>query len=180
MAEAVVPVGTIRSSFYEGDITVSDVFNVSSLGIGPDQVSGYPLVDIYLTGKELKTVAEVDASVSPLMSSAQLYVAGLSYTFNPNRLIFNKVTNITLQARGGRTESINNDQLYCVVAGLYSGQILPVVDEESFGLLSIEPKKKDGTPVINFEDHILYMNGESDREIKEWYAIAQYIDSFDL
>src|SRR5699024_8418920 len=70
---AVVPVGTIRNSLYEGNITVSDVFNVSSLGIGPDKVSGYPLVEVYLTGKELKTVAEVDASVSPIMPSAQLY-----------------------------------------------------------------------------------------------------------
>src|SRR5690606_39575107 len=33
---AVVPVGTIRNTFYEGEITVSDVFNVSSLGIGPE------------------------------------------------------------------------------------------------------------------------------------------------
>lgn len=54
---AVVPVGTIRNSLYEGEITVSEVFNVSFLGIGPDKISGYPLVEVYLTGKELKTVA---------------------------------------------------------------------------------------------------------------------------
>lgn len=37
-------------------------------------------------------LCEVDASVSPLMSSAQLYMSGLAYTVNPNRMIFNRVT----------------------------------------------------------------------------------------
>lgn len=177
---AVVPVGTIRNTFYEGEITVSDVFNVSSLGIGPDKISGYPLVEVYLTGKELKTIAEVDASVSPLMPSAQLYIAGLSYTFNPNRLIFNKVTDVKIQRRDGTTEEIDDNKLYRVVAGLYSGQMLPVVSEKSFGLLKLEPKKKDGTPITDFEEHIIYMNDGTNREIKEWYAIAAYISSFPI
>lgn len=177
---AVVPVGTIRNTFNEGEITVSDVFNVSSLGIGPDKISGYPIVEVYLAGKELKTIAEVDASVSPIMPSAQLYVAGLSYTFNPNRLIFNKVTDVKIQRRDGSIEEIVDDKLYRIVAGLYSGQMLPVVSEKSFGLLSLVPKKKDGTPITDFEEHIMYMNDGTNREIKEWYAIANYLSSFPI
>lgn len=48
----------------------------------------YPLLSVYLTGKELKAVAEVDASVTPIMSAAQLYIKGLSYTFNPKPTAF--------------------------------------------------------------------------------------------
>ena len=114
---AVVPKGTIRSSFVKGYITVSDVFNVSSLGVGPDKVSGYPLISVYLTGKELKTVAEVDASITPIMDVAQLYISGLNYTFNPNRLIFNKVTDAYLVAEDGTREEIKDDELYRIVAG---------------------------------------------------------------
>jgi len=55
---ALEPSGTVRDTFQKGKLTVSDVFNVSSLGIGADRVAGYPLVSVYLTGKELKTVAE--------------------------------------------------------------------------------------------------------------------------
>jgi len=58
IAAAIVPVGNINSSLYKGDITVSDVFDVSSLGVGKDGLSVYPLIEVYLTGKELKTVAE--------------------------------------------------------------------------------------------------------------------------
>ena len=48
--------------YTKGDITVEDVFNSFSLGIGKDGVAGYPLISAYLTGKELKLAAEVDAS----------------------------------------------------------------------------------------------------------------------
>ena len=57
---SIVPVGIIRSSFKQGPITISDVYEVMSLGIGDDGITGYPLASVYLTGKELKTVAEVD------------------------------------------------------------------------------------------------------------------------
>ena len=177
IAAAVVPIGNIRDSFNKGDLTVSNVFNVNSLGVGPDKLSGYPLLDIYLTGKELKTVAEVDASVTPIMNEVQLYVAGLSYTFNTNRFIFNKVTDVSLQHHDGTIEEIDDKKLYRVVSGLYSAQMLPYVNDKSFGILSVIPKKKDGSPVTNFEDHILYMN--DNQEVKEWYAIANYLQSFE-
>ncbi len=177
IAASVVPIGNIRDSFSKGNITVSNVFNVNSLGVGPDKQSGYPLLDIYLTGKELKTVAEVDASVTPIMKEVQLYVAGLSYTFNTNRFIFNKVTDVSLQNQEGTKEAIDDKKLYRVVSGLYSAQMLPFVNEKSFGILSVIPKKKDGTPVTNFEDHIIYMN--DNQEVKEWYAIANYLQSFE-
>ncbi|MCF6466105.1 bifunctional metallophosphatase/5'-nucleotidase [Clostridium sp. Cult2] len=176
IAASVVPSGTIRGSFVEGYITVSDVFNVSSLGIGPDKVSGYPLISVYLTGKELKTVAEVDASITPIMSVAQLYTSGLNFTFNPNRLIFNKVTDVYLEKEDGSREEIKDDELYRVVAGLYSAQMLSIVGDKSFGLLSIVPKTKEGLPITDYEAQIIYDEGH---EIKEWLAIAEYLKSFD-
>src|SRR5690625_6653541 len=100
-------------------------------------------------------IAEVDASVSPIMKSAQLYVAGLEYTFNPNRLIFNKVTDVKIRNDDGTTEEIDDDKLYRLVAGLYSGQMLPVVNDQSYGLLSLVPKDENGEPIEDFEDHIL-------------------------
>ncbi|NLW40608.1 MAG: bifunctional metallophosphatase/5'-nucleotidase, partial [Tissierellia bacterium] len=174
IAASVVPKGTIRGSFVKGYITVDDVFTVSSLGIGADKVSGYPLISVYLTGKELKTVAEVDASIAPIMSVAQLYLSGLNFTFNPNRLIFNKVTDVYLEGEDGSREEIEDDKLYRLVAGLYSAQMLSIVGDKSFGLLSIVPKTKDGVPIEDFEEHIIYDNGH---EIKEWLAIAEYLKS---
>ena len=38
-----------------------------------------------------KAAIELDASVQPLMTSAQLFMSGVEYSFNQNRMIFNKV-----------------------------------------------------------------------------------------
>ena len=81
---AVVPSGTIRDTYTKGDITVENVYNSFSLGIGKDGMAGYPLISTYLTGKELKLAAEVDASVSDFMTTARLYSSGLNFTYNPN------------------------------------------------------------------------------------------------
>lgn len=176
IAAAIVPYGIIRDSFVEGNITVADVFNVSSLGVGKDKVSGYPLISVYLTGKELRTIAEVDASIQPVMDAAQLYTSGLNYTFNTKRMIFNKVTDAYLENSEGNREEIIDHKLYRVVAGLYSAQMLSVVGDKSFGLLSIIPKTEDGTPITDFEAQIIY---QGDHEVKEWLGLAQYLQSFD-
>lgn len=170
---AVVPSGVIRDSFTKGDIRVRDIFKVSPLGIGKDKISGYPLIDVYLTGKELKTAAEVDASIQPIMSSAQLYMDGLKYSFNPNRIIFNKLTDISLLTETGE-EELEDNKLYRVVANLYTAQMLNIVGDQSMGLLSIVPKDKNGKTIDNFEDRIIYDNGQ---ELKEWVALTQFLQA---
>ncbi len=180
VAAAIVPVGTIRNTFFKGGVTAADVYGASSLGIGPDKVPGYPLISIWLTGKELKTVCEVDASITALMEDAQLYISGVDFTFNPNRLIFNKVTDVKLQKNDDSVEKLVDNRLYRVVAGLYSAQMLSVVGDKSFGLLSIVPKTAEGEPIKDFEAYIVNeQSGGRNFEVKEWYAIAEYLQSFD-
>lgn len=171
---AIVPAGMVRDTFIEGDITVEQVFNAFSLGIGPDGVPGCPLVKTYLTGEELKVLAEIDGSISDLLSYARLYLSGMNFTYNPNRLILNKVTDCYLEKNGERVE-IEDDKLYCVISDLSSAQMLGSVTDMSFGLLKVIPKFEDGTPVENYEDLIVTKDG---KEVKAWVAMANYIDSF--
>ena len=179
---AVVPSGTVRDTYARGDITVEQVFNSFSLGIGADGVPGYPLIEVYLTGKELKAAMEVDASVTPIMPAAQLYMSGAKYAFNTKRMFFNRVydaalTDVTFHETGtGDTYEIDDNALYRVVTGMYSAQMLGTVKSKSMGLLSLEPKQANGTPVTDFADCILYdANGN---ELKEWYALAAYLEQF--
>ena len=173
---AVVPSGTVRDTYTKGDITVEDVYNSFSLGIGKDGVAGYPLINAYLTGKELKLVAEVDASISDFMTTARLYCSGLNFTYNPHRMILNKVTDCYLTRAVGERTEIEDDKLYHVVTDLYTGQMLGSVMKMSYGLLSLEPKDKDGNPIENLEDHAVM---EGNKELKAWEAIARYMQSFD-
>lgn len=173
---AIVPSGCVRDTYAIGDITVEDVFNSYSLGIGLDGIPGYPLISMYLTGAELKTGAEIDASVSDFMKSARLYLNGINFSYNPHRLILNKVTDCYLTDNEGNRVEIQDDKLYRVVCDLYSGQMLGAVTDVSFGILSIQPKFADGTPIENIEDAIIINNGQ---EIKAWAAIAAYLESLE-
>jgi 2',3'-cyclic-nucleotide 2'-phosphodiesterase (5'-nucleotidase family) len=176
---AIVAAGTMRGSFVKGDITVSDAFASNSLGAGLDGMPGYPLISVYLTGKELRNICELDASISPIINVAQLYMSGLSFTFNPNRMIFNRVTDVHLVKPDGTAEKVNDSKLYRVVTGLYSGQMLSYVNKKSFGILSLVPKSKDGKPITDYEDQIIYYySNERKNEVKEWFSTAQYLQSF--
>ena len=138
---------------------------------------GYPLVAVYLTGKDLKTAMEIDASVSDLMGAARLYCSGVGYEYNTSRMIFNKVTRswlVRTQADGTKTtEKIDDSKLYRVVTGLYCAQMLGMVEEKSFGILSITPRDENGDPVEDMETRILHNPDGS--EVKEWFALADYL-----
>ena len=163
--------GVIRESVPMGDVTVSDIFNAASLGVGTEG----ELVAIYLTGRDLLTALEVDASVYPLMNAAQLFFSGVEYSFNTNRMIFNKVDSAMLRWADGTLETIEPDRLYRVVAGMYVGQMLGSVEATSFGLLQIVPRDAKGNPIAT-EDLVNYVvRDENGTPLKEWYAISAYL-----
>ena len=174
--------GVLRANLPAGDLTAAMAFDVLSMGVGEDGTSGFPLVAVYLTGKELKAAMEVDASVTPIMPAAQLYMSGAKYAFNTKRMFFNRIydaalTDVTFDESGtGNAYEIDDNALYRVVTGMYSAQMLGTVKSKSMGLLSLEPKQANGTPVTDFSDCILYdANGN---ELKEWYALAAYLEQF--
>ena len=165
----------IRGSLPVGDVTVSDVFNAASLGVGTEG----ELVGIYLTGKDLKNAIELDASVQPLMNAAQLFMSGVEYSFNQNRMIFNKVDYAMLRNDDGSLTEIEDEKLYFVVAGMYMGQMLGSAEETSMGILTITPRDEEGNPIA-VSDLVNYVvKDASGKPLKEWYAIADYLNQMD-
>ena len=158
-------------------------FDVLSMGVGEDGTSGFPLVAVYLTGKELKAAMEVDASVTPIMPAAQLYMSGAKYALQHQADVLQPGLRCGADGRDLRWKAarrnayeIDDNALYRVVTGMYSAQMLGTVKSKSMGLLSLEPKQANGTPVTDFADCILYdANGN---ELKEWYALAAYLEQF--
>ena len=179
--------GVLRAPIAAGDITTSMAFDVLSMGVGEDGTSGFPLVDVYLTGTELKAVLEVDASVTPIMNAAQLYINGIDYSFDTHRMFFNRVYRAllaeeTVEQNGKETHiertltEIDDDKLYRVVTGMYSAQMLGTVKSKSMGLLSLVPKDENGNEITDFSTRVL--KDKNGNEIKEWYALAAYLKNF--
>lgn len=172
---AITAAGVIRGSLPKGNVLVSDTFNAASLGVGTEG----ELVGIYLTGKDIKNAIELDASIQPLMSTAQLFMSGVEYSFNKYRMIFNKVDYAKFRDDNGTVTDIEDDKLYFVVAGMYMGQMLGSVEETSMGLLSITPRDAQGN-AISADKLVNYViKDEKGNPLKEWYAIADYLCSMD-
>ena len=168
---ALTAAGVIRETIPVGNVTVSDVFNAASLGVGTEG----ELIGVYITGADLMNAFEVDASVYPLMHSAQLFMSGAEYSYNTGRMIFNKVDHAMLRRNDGTLEAIDKDKLYLVVTGMYAGQMLGSVEETSMGLLTITPRDAQGNPIAVADLKNYVVHDKNGNPLKEWYAITSYL-----
>ena len=90
-------------------------------------------------------------------------------------MFLNRAYDVKTTNGDGETAEPESDRLYRVVADLYSAQMLGTVNSMSHGLLSVVPKDKDGNEITDYEEHIIY--NEDGSELKEWDALAGYLDS---
>ena len=163
--------GVVRGTLPLGEVTISHVFNAASLGVGTEG----ELVGAYLTGKDLRTALELDASIQPIMIDAQIFASGVEYSFNQKRMILNKVDYAMLRNSDGTLSAIEKDKLYYVVAGMYMAQMLGRVEEISMGLLHVTPRDAQGNPIATEELVNYVLKDENGNPLKEWDAIADYL-----
>lgn len=174
---ALQPLGVIRDSLRKGKITVADVFQVLSLGIGPDRVAGYPLVSFFISGRELKDILEVHTTIAPMKKDdAYLQVSGVKFTYNPKRVWFDRVTSVYVQEDDGTYQSLDKNKLYRACANLYTAALIDYVSAASCGLIKVQPKDRSGKLLNNLESSIIHTN--KNKELKEWMALAVYLRSF--
>lgn len=181
--------GVIRDEILVGEtgmVTVSDLFRVVPLGIGWDGGMSYPLVSFYINASEIKKACEILTTVFPMKGSDYfLQYSGAKVTYNPNRMLFDRVTEIQLEDKNGvyRTldTSDSNDKLYKVVSNIYNATFLKVIGGFTYGILTIVPKDSAGNPI----DDLASVRVDGDRnqpgiqEIKDWTALISYVQSFE-
>ena len=190
-SEVVVAVesnGVIRDNLIAGKtgmIAVGDLFRTIPLGIGMDDTMGYPLISFYLYGYELKRALEILTSVYALKGyDYYLQISGLRFSYNPHRVIFDRVTDIEIGSDETGYKPLDygksNRHLYRVAANIYNATFLKVVGDHTYHFLDIVPKDKGGNPVID----LATLRVDSDKtipgiqELKEWQGTIQYVQSF--
>ncbi|MGC8775109.1 MAG: bifunctional metallophosphatase/5'-nucleotidase [Chlorobaculum sp.] len=174
---AVDVLGCIRSSLFKGDIRVSDVFQTASLGPVQYGYCGNTIVVVYLTGRDLKNLLEVHTSIAPSKKDALLSLSGIRFSYNPNRVPFDRVTSIEIEGADNRFRPIEKERLYSVAINSYLASLIDLIDTKSFGLLTITPRDKAGNQVGKKDESKLTVtrNGEP---LREWVALAEYLSSF--
>jgi len=176
----IVPIGMIRGSFLRGPLTVADVFQALSLGLGTDKQPGYPLVTFHVTGKDLLNTLEIETTLAGLKEDAHLQIAGIRFRYNPYRLPLNRVTEAGLIGLNGNLRPIADDQLYRVCICLYTGMMLGEISSLSHGLIAIQPRREDGTAIKDWKETLVDGDGiqPGTQELKAWMALLHYLQSF--
>jgi 5'-nucleotidase len=188
IAVAIESNGVIRDNLLRGktgSLAVCDVFATIPLGIGMDDTMSYPLITCYVYASEIKKALEVLTSIYPRKgSSYYLQVSGLKFTYNPRRVIFDRVTNIWL---GSEEEgylpldySESNKNLYRMAANIYNAAFIKLVGKFTYQMLNIIPKDRKGAPVADLA--VLRVDADKNQagiqELKEWIGVIEYIKSF--
>ncbi|HOW57226.1 MAG TPA: 5'-nucleotidase C-terminal domain-containing protein, partial [Smithellaceae bacterium] len=188
VAVAIESNGVIRDDLLQGKtgkIAVGDLFRTIPLGIGSDDSMGYPLISFYLYGYEIKRALEILTSVQPQKGPDYfLQVSGLRFTYNPNRVIFDRVTAIELGSIEDGFHALDysksNKKLYRAAANIYNSAFLKVIGGYTFHFLDIVPKNKNGQAVNDLS--ALRVDGDKSREgiqeLKQWLGTILYVQSF--
>ncbi len=181
--------GVIRDDIMKGStglITVSDLFRVVPLGVGWDGSLSYPLVSLYVTASELKKACEVLTTVYPMKNSDYfLQLSGIQITYNNNRMLFDRVTKISIEDENGNYQPLDysdaNNRLYKVVSNIYNATFLKVIGSFTNNILTIVPKNKSGNPIEDLATARVDGDKNKDgiQEIKDWTALMGYVQSFE-
>lgn len=180
--------GVIRDDLLRcktGALAVGDVFAAIPLGIGVDDTMGYPLISCYFYASEIKKALEVLTSVYPRKGPSYfLQVSGLKFSYNPRRVIFDRVTDIRLDSEEEGyvplDYSESNKNLYRITTNIYNAAFLKIIGKYTYQILNIIPKDLNGNPI----DDLTASRVDADKsqpgiqELKEWIGVMEYIRSF--
>lgn len=187
---AVISNGVIRDPIFRGEtgqIAVCDAFRAIPLGIGfgEDETMGYPLISLYIYPAELKKTFEVLTSIFPLKGSDYfLQVSGAKFTYNPNRMLFDRITEVWLGDEETGYQlldySESNHTLIRITADIYNATFLKVIGDFTWHVLDIVPKDRHGNPIEDLKTVRLDADKHEPgiQELKEWKAVLEYIESF--
>jgi 5'-nucleotidase/UDP-sugar diphosphatase len=180
--------GLIRDELLRGKtgaLAVTDVFAAIPLGVGSDDTMGYPLISCYFYASEIKKALEVLTSVYPRKGGDYfLQVSGVKFTYNPRRMIFDRVTDLWM---GSEEEgyvpldySDSNKTLYRTTTNIYNAAFLKIIGKYTYQILNIIPKDLKGNPIEDLSASRVDAdkNQPGVQELKEWIGVMEYIQSF--
>ena len=188
VAVAVMSNGLIRDTVRKGitgNLALCDLYRAVPLGIGLDGSMGYPLLAVYLYASEVKKALEVLTSIYPIKGSDFfLQISGIKFAYNPNRMIFDRVTDVWIENENEDYIPLNtsrsNKSLYRVGADFYNASFLKYVGDFTKQILKIVPKDRAGSPIDDLKTALVDADHETPgvQELKEWSAFVDYISSF--
>jgi 5'-nucleotidase len=111
-------------------------------------------------------------------------VSGVKFTYNPRRVIFDRVTDIRMGSEEEGYVSLDysesNKALYRITTNIYNATFLKVIGKYTYQILNIVPKDLNGNPIDDLSGSRVDAdeNQPGIQELKEWIGVMEYIRSF--
>lgn len=180
---SMVAAGMIFDKIEPGIQTAPDIFRVMPLGSGKDNIPGYPLSRLYVTGRELKSILEILLVAGKSDPEDYCYYSGIKVVYDPGKGLLRKIKKIEIIHSDGNTINVDfskmNKSLYSITADSYMLEFIGIIKKKSFGLINVVPKdaagnriKDSGTMVIDMDE-----KKEGIQEGKEWLALIEFLRS---
>jgi 5'-nucleotidase len=180
---SMVAAGVIRDKLVPGVLSAPDIFSVMSLGSGSDNIPGYPLARLYVTGKELKNILEILQVAYKSTPDNYCYYSGLKVEYDPGKGLLKKLSKIEILRSDGSIKKVDfskkDKTLYSITANSYMLEFVGIIKKMSFGLINVVPKDSSGNPVTDMKKAVIDMNRSVPgiQEGKEWLALLEFISS---
>jgi 5'-nucleotidase / UDP-sugar diphosphatase len=180
---SMVAAGVLRDKILAGKQTAPDIFRVMSLGSGNDNVPGYALSRMYVTGRELKSILEILQVAYKSSPDYYCYYSGIRVEYNPDKGLLKKIKKIDLVHPDGSITNVDfsrkNKAIYSVTANSYMVEFMGIIRKMSFGLIKVIPKDAGGKKIENMKTAVIDMdeNRPGVQEGKEWLALLEYLSS---
>jgi 5'-nucleotidase / UDP-sugar diphosphatase len=180
---SMVAAGMIFDNISPGIQTAADIFRVMPLGSGKDNVPGYALSRLYITGKELKSILEILHVASKSKPSNYCYYSGMRVNFDAGGGLFKKIKMIEIVSSDGNLANVDfsrkNKSLYSITADSYMLEFIGIIKKKSFGLINVVPKDKSGNKITDMSKAVIDMDEKHDgvQEGKEWLALIEFLTS---
>lgn len=178
-----VAAGVIRDKITPGLLSIQDLFRVMSLGSGDDEIPGYPLATVYLSGVEIKRVMEILLVSSKSSPSNYCYYSGVEADLDPEKGLLKKISAINIVDSEGNRSPVDfnkkSTELYSVSANAYMLKFIGIIKKTTFGLVKVLPKLADGSPVEDMSATLIDFDNSLPgvQEGKEWIALVEYLKS---
>jgi len=170
-------------------VKLADVFAAVPYGASPTAPSlpGWPIVEMYVSGDDLRHALEVGPTLGPLRGAAfWLNVSGVRVEYDRDRPPFHRITGIWLDPDGDADvcsqagNLLNPDgtvkdgsERYRVAGNLLLAGLLAKLDALTEGALTVVPRSSGGTPTDPAARPA--PGGVWGGQLREWQALVDHI-----
>jgi 5'-nucleotidase len=180
---SLIAAGILFDRILPGVQTAPDIFRVVPLGSGNDNIPGYPLSRLFVTGNELKSILEILQVAYKSSGDNYCYYSGIRVDYDPGKVLLTKIKKVDIVHSDGSLANVDfskkNRTLYSITADSYILEFIGIIKKISLGVINVVPKDAAGNKVKDMKTAIIDMdeNKEGVQEGKEWLALIEFLRS---